>query len=357
MIRAFGVLYPFLRPLFFRLDPERAHRLTLAVLSRVEVGTPRDDDPALRTEIFGVSFANPIGLAAGMDKDARALAAWNTLGFGFAEIGTVTPRPQFGNPRPRMWRIPEHRALINRLGFPSDGMEAVALRLERWRKCQARLRLAINFGPNKDTPAEEVAEDYARLMRWLGRLADFVVINLSSPNTPGLRDFQAPERIRRVLQPVREAEAGMEHRTPLLIKLAPDLDRVMLDEIGAAALELQLDGIVATNTTLQREAVGVRTSLQGGLSGAPLTALSRAIIAQLYRKLKGRIPIIGVGGISNAEEAYEHIRAGASLLELYTGMIYEGPRVVAAIKQGLARLLARDGFRSINEAVGKASGT
>jgi dihydroorotate dehydrogenase len=355
MMRAFGALYPFLRPLLFRLDPERAHRLTLAVLSRVGVGTPRDDDPALRTEICGVSFANPIGLAAGMDKDARALAAWNTLGFGFAEIGTVTPRPQFGNPRPRMWRIPEHRALINRLGFPSDGMESVALRLEHWRKRKVRLRLAINFGPNKDTPAAEVAEDYARLTRWLGRLADFVVINLSSPNTPGLRDFQAPERMRRVLQAVREAGAG--RATPLLIKLAPDLDRVMLDEIGAAEIELQLDGIVATNTTLQREAVGVRTSLQGGLSGAPLAALSRAIIAQLYRKLKGRIPIIGVGGISNAEEAYEHIRAGASLLELYTGMIYEGPWVIAAIKQGLARLLARDGFRSISEVVGKASGT
>ncbi len=355
MISALGVLYPILRPLLFQLDAERAHRLTLAALSRLPAGTPRRDDPVLRTEVFGVSFASPVGLAAGMDKDARALAAWNTLGFGFAEIGTVTPRPQFGNPRPRMWRISEHRALVNRLGFPSDGMEAVALRLEPWRKRQVRLRLAINFGPNKDTSVEEVPEDYARLMRWLGWLADFIVINLSSPNTPGLRDFQAPEQMRRVLQAVRDVGAGAGRSTPLLIKLAPDLDRVMLDELGAAALELRLDGIVATNTTLQREAVGVRTPLQGGLSGQPLASLSRAVVAQLYRQLKGCIPIIGVGGISNAEEAYDHIRAGASLIELYTGMIYEGPRVVAAIKQGLPRLLARDGFRSISEAVGTAS--
>jgi dihydroorotate dehydrogenase len=302
-----------------------------------------------------MTFTNPVGLAAGMDKDGRALNAWNALGFGFAEVGTITPHPQFGNPRPRMWRLPQNRALINRLGFPSEGMEPVSLRLERWRERPARLRLAINFGPNKDTPAEEVSEDYARLTRWLGRTADFIVINLSSPNTPGLRDFQAPERMRHVVQAVRVASAAAGRAKPLLIKVAPDLDHAMLNEIAAAALELQLDGIVATNTSLQRETLGIVSLLQGGLSGRPLAPLARSVIAQLYRTLRGRVPIIGVGGIASTEDAYEHIRAGANLVELYTGLIYEGPSIVTTIKTGLACLLARDGFRSINDAIGVAN--
>ncbi|HLW69688.1 MAG TPA: quinone-dependent dihydroorotate dehydrogenase [Candidatus Binataceae bacterium] len=342
-----------LRPLLFQLDAELAHRLTLAVLSRVPALTPPVDPPALRTELFGRVFSNPIGLAGGLDKDGRAIHAWNALGFGFAEIGTVTPKPQPGNSRPRIWRLPKHRAMVNRLGFPSDGMEMVAARLERLNGRALPLRLALNLGPNKETPAERVAEDYAQLMRRLGPLADFIVVNLSSPNTPGLRDFQAPERMRSVVEAIHRAAAGSA-QPPLLIKLAPDLEPAMLADICAVALELQLDGIVATNTTLQRDAVGVSSTLMGGLSGEPLKILARAAIARLYRQLGGRIPILGVGGVTTADDAYGHIRAGASLIELYTAMVYRGPGVVRQIKSGLIRLLARDGFRFISEAVGAA---
>lgn len=348
-----NALYRAMRPLLFRIEPERAHRIIMTVLARCPASA-RLDSPALRVQALGLQFANPIGLAAGMDKDGRALGAWSALGFGFAEIGTVTPRPQFGNPRPRMWRLKEQRALINRLGFPSEGMEPVALRLERWRRKHPHQRIAVNFGPNRDTPANAVAEDYARLTRWLGPHADFIVINLSSPNTRGLRHFQAPERTRQVVEAVRAIEAGKAK--PLFIKIAPDLEPAMLDEISSAALEMGLSGIVATNTTLQRAAVGVTADMPGGLSGTPLKELSRMVVARLRRTLQGRVAIIGAGGIASAEDAYAMIQAGANLVELYTAMIYEGPAIAASIKSRLSRLLARDGFRAIDEAVGKSSG-
>jgi dihydroorotate dehydrogenase len=352
----FGACYRMiLRPMLFQLDAERAHRLTLALLSQVPALAPRSDPPALRTELFGLTFANPIGLAAGMDKDARAPLAWNALGFGFAEFGTVTPLPQPGNPAPRMWRLPAHAAMVNRLGFPSAGMETVAERLEYLQELNLRMRHAINLGPNKETPAARVAEDYADLIRRLGPLGEFVVINLSSPNTPGLRDFQAPEQMRSVVESIRPATADSRRQTPLLVKLAPDLDASMLADICAAALELRLDGLVATNTTIQRDAVGVHSTLPGGLSGEPLKTLARATITRIHSHVKGRIPIIGVGGVATADDAYAHIRAGASLVELYTGFVYGGPTVIHSIKSGLIRLLARDGFRSISEAIGTAS--
>ena len=295
-----------------------------------------------------------------MDKDARAIPAWNTLGFGFAEIGTVTPRPQPGNPRPRMWRLPAQRALINRLGFPSEGVERVAARMARARGRSLRLRLALNLGPNKETPVERVAQDYAALMRRAGPLVDFVVVNVSSPNTPGLRDFQAPERIRGIIEAMRTATAcpesleGTARLPPIMLKIAPDLPPPMIDDICDAAVALRFDGIVATNTTLRRDEIGVDSSLQGGLSGEPLRGLARGVIAQVHHRTAGRLVIIGVGGVASAADAYAHIQAGASLVELYTGLVYQGPAVVRTIKQGLARLLARDGFRSISEAVGSS---
>jgi dihydroorotate dehydrogenase len=363
-----------LRPLMFRLDPETAHRWTLAALSLMPL-LPRARQPPdpveLATTVFGLTFTNPIGLAAGMDKDARAVRAWNALGFGFAELGTVTPRPQPGNAPPRMWRLAEQRALINRLGFPGNGMDAVAQRLASIRKDRLALRLVLNFGPNKDTPPERVAEDYAALTRRLARFADAIVVNLSSPNTPGLREWQAPERMRAIVEAIRTALSAAApaalpttdaiatvapRQPPLLIKIAPDLDSAQLSAVCAAALDLNLiDGIVATNTTLKREEVGVSATFEGGLSGAPLLARSCEVIAQVYRETHGRKPIIGVGGIASADDAYGHIRAGASLVELYTGMIYRGPALAREIKRGLVRLLARDGFRSISEAVGSAS--
>ncbi len=352
MGRIIEASYRLIAPALFSLEAERAHRITIALLARLPLVAALPDPPELHTTAFGVSFTNPVGLAAGADKDARAGAAWATLGFGFAEIGTVTPRPQAGNPPPRLWRLPEHRALINRLGFPSEGMEAVAPRIERMRGRERPLRIGLNFGPNKETPTDGVAADYAALMHRLGGLADFVVVNLSSPNTPGLREFQAPERLRAVIATMR---AAREHGPPLLIKLAPDLEPAMLDEICAAAIEIGLDGIVATNTTLKRDQVGVSSPREGGLSGAPLKARAREMITHIYRHTGGRIPIVGVGGIATPEDAYAHIRAGASLVELYTGFVYGGPRVVREIREGLAHLLRRDGFRSISDAVGSAA--
>jgi dihydroorotate dehydrogenase len=351
MGRIIEASYALVRPILFAIDAERSHRLTLAALARMPtVGAPADR-PELRSTVFGITFSNPIGLAAGADKDARAISAWNALSFGFAEIGTITPRAQPGNPKPRMWRIPERSALINRLGFPSQGMETVAPRIERYLRKARRIRIGLNFGPNKDTPPDRVAADYAALMRRLGGMAAFIVVNVSSPNTPGLRDFQAPERIRAIVATIR---AVREHGPPLLIKLAPDLEAPMLADICAAAIELRLEGIVATNTTLKREEVGVASQLEGGLSGEPLRARAREAIATIYRQTGGRLPIIGVGGIASAEDAYAHIRAGASLIELYTGFVYRGPGVVREIREGLVRLLARDGFGSISDAIGSA---
>ncbi len=300
-------------------------------------------------------FANPLGLAAGLDKDAAAVAAWQRLGFGFAEVGTITPRPQPGNPRPRLWRLPEHRALINRLGFPGVGMEAAAKRLTRWRARGVSLRLGVNIGPNKDTPPARVADDIAAAAQRLGPMADFIVVNVSSPNTPGLRDWQAPDHLRDLIQRAfagRVASGASINRPPLLVKLAPDLDSEQLRAICATVMELRFDGIVATNTTLAREAVGVRSDHPGGLSGQPLRARARAVIGEVYRHTEGRIPIIGVGGVASAEDAWGHLCAGASLVELYTGLIYEGPGLPGRIKDGLIALLRREGHASITQAIG-----
>jgi dihydroorotate dehydrogenase len=348
--------YTLFRPLLFRIDPEQAHRLTLAFLRHVPQFGFRHDPTELQTSAFGLTFPNPLGLAAGMDKDATAVRAWKTLGFGFAEIGTITPRPQSGNSLPRIWRLPEHHAMINRMGFPSDGMDKVGSRLRQTRATPTRMRIGVNLGPNRDTPSERVPEDYAALIGRLSAHCDFIVVNLSSPNTPGLRNFQAPERMRRVIEALRRAcgEIGVE--PPLLIKLAPDLEIMMMAEICAAAIELRLAGIVATNTSLDHVALGVVSRFDGGLSGQPLKLRSREVIASIYRLTRGRLPIIGVGGIASAEDAYGHIRAGASLIELYTALIYHGPGLVSRIKSGLRELLRGDGFRSIREAVGRATG-
>jgi dihydroorotate dehydrogenase len=354
-----GALYRgWLRPILFSLDAETAHRLALSILSMMPPALPvAEDPPELRCSLWGTEFSNPIGLAAGMDKDAIATGAWQSLGFGFAELGTITPRPQPGNPKPRVFRIPEHRALINRLGFPSEGMEVVAPRIERVknvRRGRMRIRIALNFGPNKDTPVEKVAADYAALMARLAPLADFVVINVSSPNTTGLRNWQSPDRMREIFAAMEQVPAGAR-RPPILLKVAPDLDDATLDAICDTAIALHLDGMVVCNTTLKRGEVGVTSSLEGGLSGHPIRDLARDRIASVYRRTQGKLPIIGVGGIMNADDALGHIKAGASLVELYTGLIYEGPALIASMKRELATLLRREGFRFISEAVGSAA--
>jgi dihydroorotate dehydrogenase len=344
------------RPLLFRLDPELAHRIVLTLLTGVPAFRQPEDSDALGQNLWGMRFANPLGLAAGLDKDVAAVAAWQALGFGFAEVGTITARPQPGNPRPRLWRLPERRALINRLGFPSLGIEVAARRLERLRRRQLRIRLGVNLGPNKDTPPERVADDIAALAQRLGPMADFIVINVSSPNTPGLREWQAPDHLRTLITRAfagRVAEA--ENRPPLLLKIAPDLDPQQLRLICDAAMELRLDGIVATNTTIARDAVGVRSDYPGGLSGPPLRSRAREIISQVYRHTGGALPIVGVGGVASAEDAYAHICAGASLVELYTGLIYEGPGLPGAIKDGLVALMRRGQHRCVTEVVGSSA--
>jgi dihydroorotate dehydrogenase len=340
-----------LRPILFSLDAETAHHMALSMLSMMPPLPVSNDPPELRTTIWGMEFSNPIVLAAGMDKDAIAIGAWQSLGFGFAELGTITPRPQPGNPKPRVFRLQEHRALINRLGFPSAGMEVVAPRIEKFRRTPRRIRLALNFGPNKDTPAEKVAADYASLMARMAALADFIVVNVSSPNTPGLRNWQSPDKMRELFSAM-EKVATTARRPPILVKVAPDLDASTLDAICDTAMALHLDGIVVCNSTLKREAIGVTSNLEGGLSGTPLRASARELIASVYRRTHRQLPIVGVGGVMNAEDALGHIKAGASLVEIYTGLIYEGPGLIASIKSELLTLLKRDGFRSISDAIG-----
>ena len=340
----------FLQRYLFSMDAEQAHRLTIRMLSMIPPFTPPAEWPELGIKLWGMDFHNPIGLAAGMDKDAVAIRGWEMLGFGFAELGTITPRPQAGNEMPRVWRIPERRALINRLGFPSEGMEVVAPRIARMRKAGIAIRLALNFGPNSNTPPEGVAEDYSALMKRCGSLADFIVINVSSPNTAGLRNWQSPEKMRELFAAM--VEKSGESERPVLLKIAPDLERNEMFRICETALELGVDGIVACNTSIAREALGVSSAHPGGLSGAPLTIRARELIRDIHTHTRGKIPIIGVGGVATAEDAWLHIRAGASMVELYTALIYEGPGVVERIKEGLADLLRRNGFRSIGEAVG-----
>ena len=344
-----------IRPLLFRLDPETAHRLTLAMLGALPAWLAPEDPPELAVNVWDQVFSNPVGLAAGVDKDARAIAGWQALGFGFAEVGTVTPRPQPGNPRPRLWRLSGDRALINRMGFPSAGMEAVARSLERVRPRTAGIRLGVNVGPNRDTPVERVPEDYQRLIARLGPMADFVVVNLSSPNTPGLRDWQGPERIRTLGAALTDAQAGLARRPPVLVKLAPDLEDALLADLCAAILDSGFGGMVAVNTTVSRAGLAAGSYPEGGLSGPPLRARARETVAHLYRLSGGKLAIIGVGGVASAEDAYALIRAGASLVELYTALVYDGPAAVRMIKSGLKELLRRDGWRSIGEAVGSGS--
>jgi dihydroorotate dehydrogenase len=342
----------FLKRFLFAQDAERAHRMTLRMLAALPAFPPPRDMPELGVKLWGIDFPNPVGLAAGMDKDAIAIRGWETLGFGFAELGTITPRPQAGNEMPRVWRVPERRALINHLGFPSEGMEAVAPRIERIRKAGISIPLALNFGPNSDTPPEGIAADYTALMERLGPLADFIVANVSSPNTPGLRLWQSPEKMRELFAAIHEQAGNLPHPAPVLVKVSPDLERNELFRICDAAPALGVDGIVACNTSIVREAVGVQSPHPGGLSGPPILIRTRELIRDIYTHTRGQIPIIGVGGISSAQDAWLHIRAGASLVELYTALIYEGPGLIFRINSGLADLLNRGGFRSISEAVG-----
>jgi dihydroorotate dehydrogenase len=338
-------------PLLHRLDPERAHGLALWALERGLAGGPAEsDDPALGLELWGRRFANPVGLAAGFDKDARAPVQALKLGFGFVEVGSVTPRPQPGNSKPRLFRLAEDGAVINRMGFNNDGHAAALARL---RKLAARPGpIAVNLGANKDSA--DPAADYAQGVAAFAGLADLFVVNVSSPNTPGLRELQRVERLKGLLAGVLAARDARAAGAPVLVKLAPDLDDAQLAEIAQAALAAPIDGAILSNTTIGRPA-GLRSRFKaeaGGLSGRPLFDASTERLRAFRRLVGPKLPLVGVGGVESGETAYAKIRAGASLVELYSALVFEGPALVGRIKRELSALLRRDGFRSVGEAVG-----
>jgi dihydroorotate dehydrogenase len=347
--------YRIVGPLLRLLDPEIAHRLALIALRRGVVPTAEAEaeaDPRLRVGLWGMTFPNPVGLAAGFDKNAEVADAMLALGFGFVEVGTVTPRPQPGNPRPRVFRLAEHGALINRLGFNNAGMETVFRRLERRRSSGKLGIVGVNLGPNRESA--DPVDDCARATRRFAGVADYLVVNVSSPNTPGLRGLQSKKPLSRLLARVLAARDGAGSRSPLLVKVAPDLTAEERRDIVEVALAEGIDGLIATNTTVSRPASpgDSRACESGGLSGRPLFALSTAVLADLYRLSEGRLPIIGVGGIASGEDAYAKIRAGASLVQLYTALVYQGPGLVLRVCRDLAHRLRADGFASVAEAVG-----
>lgn len=343
--------YRLVRPLLRALPPEAAHRLTLAALAAGVAGRAREPDPpSLRQRLCGLDFPNPIGIAAGFDKDARAPGALLRLGFGFVETGTVTPRPQPGNPKPRVFRLEQDAAVINRMGFNSGGLDALVSRLTGRDRREGIV--GVNIGRNRDSA--DAAADYIEGVRRAAPLADYLVVNVSSPNTPGLRDLQTRAVLEALLRQLLETRRDTALSVPLLVKIAPDLTSAERADIAAVALETGIDGIVVANTTVARPP-GLRsrqTQEAGGLSGRPLFATSTALLAEIYRLTAGRIPLVGVGGVASAADAYAKIRAGASLVQLYTALIFYGPALIGEIKTGLAELLRRDGFASVGEAVG-----
>ena len=342
------MFYRALRPFLFALDPEVAHDLSLASLDALNrVGLARlaaSAAPPRPVHAMGLAFPNPLGLAAGLDKNAEHIDALARLGFGFIEVGCVTPRPQPGNPKPRLFRLPEAEAIINRMGFNNAGAERVAQNIRASRYGGI---LGINIGKNFDTPIENAAEDYVACLRALYGVADFVTANVSSPNTRDLRSLQGGDALDALLAALmreRDALAKRQGRmVPLALKLAPDLDDAAIDAAAERLLSHRVDAVIATNTTVSREGVErLRHGREkGGLSGAPLRARSTAVITRLQRVLKGRIPIIGVGGIASVADAREKLDAGATLLQLYTAMLYRGPEIVGTIVRGLAEQARR----------------
>jgi dihydroorotate dehydrogenase len=325
-----------------RLDPETAHRATIAALRLLPNARPPPDDPRLRTNAFGLSFDNPVGLAAGFDKNAEVFDAAPGLGFGFVEVGTLTPLPQSGNARPRVFRLPEDGAVINRYGFNNDGHAPALERLSRRARSGV---VGVNVGANKDS-VDRVA-DYVAGVATFADVADYLTINVSSPNTPGLRDLQEPSALRELLTRLLETREGAARRPPLLLKIAPDVTLAQLDDIVRVARDAQIEGMIVSNTTISRPAA-LRSTLakqMGGLSGRPLFELSTRRLAQTYQRVEGQFPLIGVGGIDGPEAAFAKLEAGASLLQLYSALVFEGPGLVLRIKRGLAGRLAAEGAR------------
>lgn len=332
-----------------RLDPEQAHALSLKALSSGMIPLPGPfTTPRLQCEIAGLKLPNPVGLAAGFDKNATALAPLSRAGFGFIEVGAATPRPQIGNAKPRLFRLTEDQAVINRFGFNNDGMQAINARLAKRPKGAV---IGLNLGANKDS--EDRAADFATVLAHCGPHLDFATVNVSSPNTERLRDLQGKEALTALLNGVMDTRAMLARPIPVFLKIAPDLTEQELAEIAEVAANTGIDAIIATNTTLSRNGLtSQHRNEAGGLSGAPLFEVSTRILAQLSALTDGKIPLIGVGGIGSAEQAYAKIRAGASAVQLYSAMVYQGLSLATEIARGLDELLARDGHANIKDAVG-----
>jgi dihydroorotate dehydrogenase len=338
-------LYPLVRPLVFALDAERAHRLTIAALRRLPPGRPPAPDPVLAVEVAGLAFPSPLGLAAGFDKDGEVWRQMLGFGFGFVEIGTLTPRPQAGNPRPRLFRLPEDRAVINRLGFNNRGQAAAAARLGGSR---AGL-VGANIGANKDS-ADRIA-DYREGIRAFAGVADYLTVNISSPNTPGLRDLQAAAALDELLAAVAEARGGRQ--PPVFLKVAPDLAPAEIGDIAEAAIRHGVDALIVANTTLSRPVLSSRHAGEGGgLSGRPLKALALERLRDFRRATGGALPLIAAGGVESAVDAFDRIRAGASLVQIYSALVYEGPGLVRRMGRELKAVLQSHGFSNVGEAVG-----
>ena len=353
-----GVLkYGFARPLLRLLDPETAHGAAIWALKHGFVrGSADPDDPILSTQVWNLAFSNPIGLAAGFDKDAEAIDPMLAFGFGFVEAGTVTPLPQPGNPKPRLFRLDEDEGVINRFGFNSKGLAAFAARLAERRRRQPSGIVGANVGKNRD--ATDAAGDYVTGIEAVCGFADYLVCNLSSPNTPGLRGLQAraqiEELITRVLDARRRAAPDSSRLPPLLAKVGPDLDERQLRDIAEVALATGIDGLIVGNTTVDRP-TGLRSRHRhqaGGLSGPPLMGKATRCLSDMYRFTEGRLPIIGCGGVATGADAYAKIRAGASLVQLYSALVFHGPELVGRIKRELAERLRAEGFKAVSDAVG-----
>lgn len=365
-----AVLYKnFIRPLLFIGDPEKTHEHALALLSKM---TPLEGvleqlfsvhDPRLQVNIDSLIFSNPVGLAGGFDKNAVAVRTIASFGFGFMEIGAVTALAQPGNPKPRLYRLPEDQALINRLGFNNEGAAAVAQRLRALRENGRPLKipLGINLGRSKIVETKDAVADFLSAFEKLFPYGDFFTLNVSSPNTPQLRDLQEKNLLRGLLQAIQEKNGVFAARLgqrakPILVKIAPDMEFAQADDVIEVAMAEKISGLIATNATaFLRETLTSGSKEPGGLSGKPLRSLATSFVRHLYRAVGGKLPIIGVGGIFSAEDAYEKIKAGATAVQIYTGFVYEGPAAVKHINQGLIRLIERDGYKSIAEAVGQNS--
>jgi dihydroorotate dehydrogenase len=340
-------LYALLRPAIFAIDPERAHRLSLFAL-RFSPFRTAGSDPVLKTQIAGLDFPNPVGLAAGYDKDGEAASALHALGFGAVEIGTLTPRPQPGNPKPRLFRLVEDRAVINRMGFNNGGLAAA---VQRSAGARRRGILGINIGANKES--DDKILDYINGFAFAAPHADYVTINISSPNTPGLRALQDKTALDELLDGVLGLRSAPGYHVPVFLKIAPDLEPADIDDVAEAAMRRGVDALIVSNTTLSRPPLASRWAAEtGGLSGKPLKNLAQQRLIDFRKATGGNMPLIGVGGIESAEDAYARLRAGASFVQIYSALVYHGPSLVRSINQGLKRLLARDGLATLADCIG-----